>query len=255
MRMLRSLFRAPAARSSSYALRRGLRAYAIGDVHGRRDLLEALLSRIDAERSADPREEEHLILLGDVIDRGPDSSGVIDLLLARARTDPTLTVLSGNHEEMLLAILDGAVGQLEGWLRYGGDACAKSYGIEPEDLLAMSPDAAQQRLQAAIPPAHVHFLRTRCPYLLLGGYAFVHAGVRPGLPIERQLTHDLHWIRAPFLRSSADHGAMIVHGHSISDEPVVLPNRIGIDTGAYASGKLTALCIDGPVRRFVAVQI
>lgn len=254
MNLLRRLFRTPASHPGRFVLARGVRAYAIGDVHGRHDLLARLLARIDDERSADPRAEDHLILLGDLIDRGPDSRGVLDLVLARRETDRTLTVLSGNHEEMLLAILGGASEHLADWLRFGGAACVESYGIDPLALGTMLPDAACEQLRAAIPQAHVALLEGLVSHFSLGTYWFVHAGIRPGIPFEHQQTRDLHWIRAPFLRSTADHGAMVVHGHSISEEPEVRPNRIGIDTGAYASGRLTALCIDGADRRFLEVR-
>ncbi|WP_084581478.1 metallophosphoesterase family protein [Sphingomonas azotifigens] len=254
MRALRWPFRTSAPDAVSFAVPQGVRAYAIGDVHGRRDLLEQLLARIDAERRADPRREEHLILLGDLIDRGPESRGVVDLLLARSHVDPGLTLLCGNHEEMLLAILDGAADQLDAWLRFGGAECAESYGVDPLDLRTQLPEAGIQRLRAAIPAAHLAFFRNLRSYFALGDYVFVHAGVRPGIPIERQQARDLRWIRAPFLRSTANHGAMVVHGHTISEEPESLPNRIGIDTGAYASGRLTALCIDGAERRFLDVR-
>ena len=254
MRMLRLPFRTPRPKSSRFVVARDVRAYAIGDVHGRRDLLEELLARINAERRAAPRREEHLILLGDLIDRGPDSRGVIDLLLARSQVDPTLTLLSGNHEEMLLTILGGAAEHLGDWLRFGGDACAQSYGIDPLELQAMPAEATIARLRAALPAAPLELLQNIRSHFTLGGYVFVHAGIRPGIPIEHQQTRDLHWIRTPFLRSAADHGAMVIHGHSIHPEPDCRTNRIGIDTGAYASGKLTALCIDGPERRFLSVQ-
>lgn len=251
MRKLRWPFRNPASTRSQFSLGRGVRVYAIGDVHGRSDLLTRLFAQIDAERAANPRTKEHLILLGDLIDRGPDSRGVLDLLLDRRATDPTLKLLSGNHEEMLLMLLDGATEHWADWLRFGGAECAESYNLDPLELYAMPPEAAIERLRAAMPEAHLALLRDLDSYLAVGDYIFVHAGIRPGVPIERQLRRDLHWIRAPFLRSTTDHGAMIVHGHSISEEPEIRPNRIGIDTGAYASGRLTALCIDGAERRFL----
>lgn len=251
MRKLRWPFRNPASTRSQFSLGRGVRAYAIGDVHGRSDLLARLLDRIDAERAANPRAEEHLILLGDLIDRGPDSRGVLDLLLARRNVDPTLRLLSGNHEEMLLTILEGEAEHLTDWLRFGGAECVESYGIDPLALQESISETAIHRLRAAIPEAHLALLRGMTSRFAVGEYLFVHAGIRPGIPIEHQQTRDLHWIRSPFLGSMADHGAMIVHGHSISEGPEIRPNRIGIDTGAYASGRLTALCIDGAERRFL----
>ncbi|MHA6721294.1 metallophosphoesterase [Sphingomonas sp. RS6] len=254
MTLLRRILRNADRGTTRRSLAKGVRAYAIGDTHGRSDLLVQLLATIDAERAADPRAEEHLILLGDMIDRGPDSRGVLDLVIARRATDPSLTLLSGNHEEILLAILDGAGEHVGDWLRFGGAACAQSYGLDPQALATMAPAAAIAQLHDAIPQAHINLLRELAPRFSLGSYLFVHAGIRPGIPIEHQLLHDLHWIRAPFLRSKVDHGAIVVHGHSISDEPECRPNRIGIDTGAYASGRLTALCIDGAERRFLDVR-
>lgn len=235
----------------AYALAAGTRAYAIGDVHGRRDLLEALLARIDAERAADPRPREHLVLLGDLIDRGPESRGVLDLLRARQAVDASLTILGGNHEAMLVALLDGGVKDLASWLHFGGEECAASYGLDPLALLA-DPGAAAAMLRAAIPAAHQHLLRSLPDSLRVDDVLFVHAGIRPGVPIDVQASQDLRWIRTPFLRSTADHGVLVVHGHTIVGEPEIHPNRIAIDTGASATGRLTALCLDGAERRFLA---
>ncbi|MET3723639.1 serine/threonine protein phosphatase 1 [Sphingomonas trueperi] len=249
MNMLTELFRRP--EPPAYALPAGTRAYAIGDVHGRRDLLEELLARIDAERAADPRAREHLILLGDLIDRGPDSRGVLDLLLERQASDPSLTILGGNHETMLVAMLDGNLRDLESWLHFGGEECAASYGLDPIALLA-EPAAAPALLRTAIPGAHATLLRALPDSVRIGDVLFVHAGIRPGVALEAQEPQDLRWIRTPFLRSAADHGVLIVHGHTVVGEPEIHPNRIAIDTGASATGRLTALCLDGPERRFLA---
>jgi serine/threonine protein phosphatase 1 len=246
---LTALFRR--ADPPAYALPAGTRAYAIGDVHGRRDLLEELLARIDAERSADPRSREHLILLGDLIDRGPDSRGVLDLLLERQAADPSLTILGGNHEAMLVAMLDGALRDLESWLHFGGEECAVSYGLDPIALLA-DPAGAPVLLHAAIPEAHAALLRALPDSLRVGDVLFVHAGIRPGVTLDAQDPQDLRWIRTPFLRSTVDHGVLVVHGHTVVGEPEVHSNRIAIDTGASATGRLTALCLDGPERRFLA---
>lgn len=247
--MLGSLFRR--AEPRAYAVPADTRTYAIGDVHGRRDLLEALLARIDAERAADPRAVEHLILLGDLIDRGPDSRGVLDLVLARQATDATLTVLGGNHESMLVTLLDGDMWHLESWLHFGGEECARSYGLDPIALLA-EPDRAAEQLRAAIPAAHQALLRTLADSCRVGDVLFAHAGIRPGVALEAQDPQDLRWIRLPFLRSTADHGVLVVHGHTVVGEPEIHTNRIAIDTGASATGRLTALCLDGSSRRFLA---
>ncbi|WP_029623307.1 metallophosphoesterase family protein [Sphingomonas elodea] len=247
--MLRALFRR--ADPPVYALPADTRAYAIGDVHGRRDLLEMLFARIDAERAADPRPCEHLVLLGDLIDRGPDSRGVLDLVLARRAVDPSLTILGGNHEAMLVTLLEGDMWHLESWLHFGGEECAASYGLDPIALLA-EPDRAADRLRAAIPPAHQALLRALPGAHRVGDVLFVHAGIRPGVPIDAQDPQDLRWIRLPFLRSTADHGVLVVHGHTVVGAPEIHANRIAIDTGASATGCLTALCLDGAERRFLA---
>jgi len=246
--MLRSLFRR--ADPPAYAVPADTRVYAIGDVHGCRDLLEELLERIDGERVADPRAHEHLILLGDLIDRGPDSRGVLDLLLARRHVDSSLTILGGNHEAMLVALLDGAHQHLGSWLHFGGEECAASYGIDPISLLS-APAAAPAMLRSAVPTPHQALLRALPDSKRVGDVLFVHAGIRPGIALAAQAPHDLRWIRAPFLQSGADHGVLVVHGHTVVGDPEVHPNRIAIDTGASATGRLTALCLDGRERRFL----
>lgn len=247
--MLGSLFRR--AEPRAYAVPADTRAYAIGDVHGRRDLLEELLARIDAERAADPRAVEHLILLGDLIDRGPDSRGVLDLVLERQAADATLTVLGGNHESMLVTLLDGDMWHLESWLHFGGEECARSYGLDPIALLA-EPHSAAEHLRAGIPAAHQALLRALPDSCRVGDVLFAHAGIRPGVAIDAQDPQDLRWIRLPFLRSTADHGVLVVHGHTVVGEPEIYANRIAIDTGASATGRLTALCLDGTARHFLA---
>lgn len=246
--MLRALFRR--TEPPAYAVPADTRVYAIGDVHGRCDLLEALLARIDAERAASARTVDHLILLGDLIDRGPDSRGVLDLVLARLAEDTTLTVLGGNHEAMLVTLLEGDMWHLESWLHFGGEECATSYGLDPIALLA-EPERAAERLRAAIPGAHQTLLRNLRDSVQVGDVLFAHAGIRPGVAIDAQDPQDLRWIRLPFLRSTADHGVLVVHGHTVVGEPEVHPNRIAIDTGASATGRLTALCLDGNDRRFL----
>lgn len=248
MSMLGALFRR--AEPPVHALPAGTRAYAIGDVHGRRDLLQELLARIDAERAADPRPCEHLILLGDLIDRGPESRSVLDLLLERQAADPSMTILGGNHEAMLVALLDGNPRDLETWLHFGGEECAQSYGLDPIALLA-DPAAAPTLLRTAIPGAHAALLRSLPDSIRVADVLFVHAGIRPGVPLQEQDPQDLRWIRTPFLRSTADHGVLVVHGHTVVGAPEVHPNRIAIDTGASATGCLTALCLDGGKRRFL----
>jgi serine/threonine protein phosphatase 1 len=251
MNMLRSLFSRPMRRPRRFTVPAGRRVYAIGDIHGRSDLLDRLLAHIAADRATAPRQREHIIFLGDLIDRGPDSRGVIDRLLALRETLPNPVFIAGNHEEMLLRILDGGTEHLADWIRFGGHECLESYGVDPRALID-APEAAPATLHEAIPAAHIAFLRAMADSARIGDYLFVHAGIVPGVPIERQLPSDTRWIREPFLRSTADHGVMVVHGHTISADVDERRNRIGIDTGAYASGVLTALCIEGGERRFLS---
>ena len=228
------------------------RAYAIGDVHGRLDLLDALLEQIAADRQGRPCAREFLVLLGDVIDRGPDSRGVVERL--RGLDDPTLhpVFLMGNHEEMLVRALGTQPQRLRDWLTFGGAECVESYGVDPGQVAELDPAAAAAVIRAAIPRGDLAFIDRFADSFRFGDYLFVHAGIRPGIALEHQRTGDLRWIREDFLESTVDHPLLVVHGHTISDGPDERPNRIGIDTGAYASGVLTALCIEGTRRRYLA---
>lgn len=227
---------------------RGHRAYAIGDVHGRLDLLDALLETIDRDdRERAPRQTV-LVMLGDLIDRGPSSAEVVERLrtFERPRTRPVF--LSGNHEEILLRLIGGEERLLAGWLRFGGGECLASYGADPRRIAAMAPDEAIAAIRAAIPDAHVAFLRGFSDTFRFGDYLFVHAGIRPGLPLHQQTQADLRWIRSPFLEDARDHDFMVVHGHTIVETVEQRPNRIALDTGAYRSGVLTALGVEGDDR-------
>jgi serine/threonine protein phosphatase 1 len=233
----------------------GLAVYAIGDIHGRLDLLTDLLAQVavDAERHpADQRRE--LVFLGDYIDRGTESRGVIDALLDLAWPDFTRTFLMGNHEEAMLEFLDGQTDGV-GWLTYGGLETLISYGVAIRKLPTDAESAAEMRdaLQAAVPPSHVDFLRRCVLSHVAGDYVFVHAGVRPGRSLEQQNRRDLLWIREEFLRASGGlPGKVVVHGHTICDTPQDLGHRIDIDTGAFVSGRLTCLVLRGEGRRFLA---
>ncbi|MFM2043858.1 MAG: hypothetical protein RLY86_2434 [Pseudomonadota bacterium] len=232
----------------------GQRLYAVGDIHGRSDLLDRLLERIRADAAAAPKGVQHtLVLLGDYIDRGPDSRGVVDRLSAGPPPGFGLICLMGNHEETMLRFL-AERGTGPGWLRIGGGDTLAGYGIDPP-ATADLPEGfarAQSALAAALPPRHMGFLRGLRLYLRLGGYLFVHAGIRPGVPLERQRRDDLLWIRDPFLSSSVDHGMVVIHGHTVTPVPDRRANRIGIDTGAWASGVLTACVLEGTEQRFLS---
>ena len=230
---------------------RGYRAYAVGDVHGRLDLLDALLGSIERDIKSRPHRKTLLIFLGDVIDRGPDSSGVIERL--RTFENPLVKpyFLAGNHEEVLLRILAGERGVLSDWLKFGGRECLNSYGLDPRSLDLNSERSSLTAVKRAIPPEHARFLASFCDTLSFGDYLFVHAGIRPGVDLSLQTQTDLRWIRSPFLEGAEDHGQVIVHGHSITSTVDERPNRIGIDTGAYRTGVLTALAVEGEKRWFL----
>lgn len=235
------------------ALPPGHRVYAIGDVHGRIDLLETLLATIEADSAGRPRADVLVLLLGDLIDRGPDSAGVVRRAM-RPLGWARLQSLRGNHEAAMLDALDGDRRMLSIWLRNGGDAALRSWGFDAALLDGADTGDIAGALHRAIPAAERAFI-ARCPLSLrLGDYFFVHAGVRPGVRLEQQSDEDMLWIRDDFLASTRNHGAVVVHGHSISETAEALPNRIGVDTGAYATGRLTAIGLDGDQRWFLEAR-
>ncbi len=230
----------------------GWRAYVVGDVHGCLDALDALLARIAADHEGRPRARGLLVFLGDLIDRGPASAQVVERVRTLDFPGFKIVTLAGNHEEVLLKILDGEQTRIEGWLTFGGTEALASYGVDPVEVAAMLPAQAQARITAAIPPEDRAFLQSLGDTFRFGDYLFVHAGLRPGLPLSQQSAKDLRWIREPFLSDPRDHGMTVVHGHTISEEVEERGNRIGIDTGAYRSGRLTALAIEGEKRWYLA---
>lgn len=232
----------------------GRAVYAIGDIHGRLDLLKELLTHIltDAERHPDDRQRD-LVFLGDYIDRGPDSSRVIEALLALELPGFTLFFLMGNHEDAMLEFLDGESNGAA-WLTYGGLETSISYGVPVRRLPVNDESAAELRaaLCSAVPHKHIDFMRRCVLSHVVDDYVFVHAGVRPGRPLEQQSPRDLLWIREEFLRApGALPGRVVVHGHTICDVPQDLGHRIDIDTGAFVSGRLTCLVLRGTARRFL----
>jgi serine/threonine protein phosphatase 1 len=227
------------------------RAYAIGDVHGRLDLLVDLLRQIDQDNAQRRPAKTYIIFLGDLIDRGPDSRGVIEHLLVDPPKFARSVFLKGNHEEFFLRILDGEEDTLVDWLTYGGYQCCESYGISQGWTLNASVREIRERLAVAVPAAHRAFLENMADSFQFGDYLFVHAGIRPGVALEAQTSKDLRWIREGFLDDRTDHGMMVVHGHTIVESPEQHPNRIALDTGAYRSGVLTALGLEGSKRWFL----
>jgi serine/threonine protein phosphatase 1 len=230
---------------------RGYRVYAIGDVHGRRDLLDQLLALIEADLDRDPPEQAVMVFLGDLIDRGNDSHGVVERLRNYQPSGARTVFLLGNHEEVLLRLLAGERAILESWLKFGGAECLMSYGVDAATLNPGNEREALRMVRKAIPESHRAFLRSFADTLRIGDYLFVHAGIRPKIEIDRQTQRDLRWIRRDFLDDEGDHGLVVVHGHTIEPEVQIRPNRIGIDTGAYRSGCLTSLVLEGCERRII----
>lgn len=233
----------------------GLRVYAIGDVHGRSDLLDVLLERIRRDDAARPAAETHLVFLGDLIDRGPDSRGVVERVMALRERAERVHVLKGNHEEVFLQTLDGDAGAMRLFARIGGRETLASYGIGDEEFDNGSYDELVRRAARKVPPSHRDFLAAAEDCLILGDYLFVHAGIRPDVDLEAQSAKDMRWIRGEFLDFEGELNKVVVHGHSVADEVQEHPHRIGIDTGAFRTGKLTALALEGEERWFLQAHL
>ncbi len=254
--MLRDLIGGPRVEAGSPAgrLAEGARVYAIGDIHGEIGLLRQLLDLIaaDAQSLADSPVPPDLVFLGDYVDRGADSRGVIELLSRQPPPGFRCHFLVGNHEAAMLEFLaNPAPGGI--WLEFGGLETLASYGVRASSG-SRAPGRLRElrdRFAEALPPHHLAFVKALKPMVVIDGYAFVHAGIRPGRAIESQKVEDLLWIREPFLGSTRHHGKVIVHGHTIVDQPELLPNRVGLDTGAYASGRLSAAVFWGDQRRIL----
>lgn len=228
-----------------------LRLYVIGDIHGMLDLLERAVAAIHRDVALHGS-DALTVTLGDYVDRGPASRGVIERLAQNPFPTPYVA-LKGNHEGMMEDFLgDPSLGMQ--WRTQGGEQTLRSYGVAARGLMVgrANVDAAA-RLRAALPDSHLLFLRSLKLSLQHGRYFLCHAGVRPGVPLDRQSEHDLLWIRDEFLSSPADFGKIVVHGHTPMREPEVLANRIGIDTGAFASGRLTCVVLEDAGYRFLQV--
>jgi serine/threonine protein phosphatase 1 len=230
----------------------GERVYAVGDIHGRLDLFEQLIAGIEGDDAARGPARTSVVLLGDLVDRGPDSAGVIDAARAWAARR-TVRVLAGNHEEMFLDSFE-RVETLRHFLRYGGKETLLSYPIDPKAYRDFTLEQLQQAMRAAVPVEHREFMMNAEDSIRIGDYLFVHAGIRPGVPLEEQRLSDLRWIRDRFIDHEGDHGFVVVHGHTITAEVEEMPNRIGIDTGAFMSGRLTALGLEGAERWYLTAR-
>jgi serine/threonine protein phosphatase 1 len=228
----------------------GTRIYAVGDIHGRADLLIQLFSRIDVHLVANPVVRPIHIFLGDYVDRGPRSREVLDHLIGRSYSHDSI-FLMGNHELMLSQFLKKPQ-TLKYWRQYGGLDTLMSYGLKaPFNASAEQLAALSVSLQSAMPAQHCRFLEELKPSFECGSFFFVHAGVRPGVALEDQRIDDLLWIRDEFLHYEGDFGKIIVHGHTPAPEPEVRVNRINIDTGAHATGRLTCLILEEDRRWFI----
>jgi len=232
----------------------GMRVYAVGDVHGRLDLLEVLIEALREDNELRGPADTRIIFLGDLVDRGPASAQVIDFLLSGAIDFASVDYIAGNHEDAFLDVLAGRNETAStSWFRFGGVETLKSYGVS-SSAIALRGLALFDELHHKVPRRHIEFLETFEPHLRLGNYLFVHAGIKPGVALERQAPHDLMWIRDEFLEDGRDHGMIVVHGHSVTDAVDRRTNRIGIDTGAYKSGRLTALGLQGTDRWTVSTR-
>ena len=241
-----------AAKKTQPFVPNGLRVYAIGDIHGCLHELDTLLAKI-VDDAIDFVGEKKIVFLGDYIDRGPDSKQVLDRLVTPTEGFKSSYIL-GNHDQTLLDFLEDP-SVFRGWRDFGGRETLMSYGVTPprfdnDDAYAQARDS----LRSVIPQSHLDWLRSLQYSVTIGSYYFVHAGVRPGVPLDRQAPEDQLWIRDEFLLSKGDYGAVVVHGHTPTEEPVRLSNRIGVDTGVYATAKLTAAVLEGTQCRFLSTK-
>jgi len=250
--MVLSLFgrKAPREAGPNGRVPEGRLVVAVGDLHGRLDLFERLWVQIESAARLSAARQRTLVFLGDYVDRGLQSRQLVDRLLAGFAGFETV-FLKGNHDETLLQFLDDPkLGEV--WRNFGGIETLRSYGVQHKP----GSDWAQTRADFAahFPDEHLSFFRSLQLHHAVGDYLFVHAGVRPGLALEHQSEHDMLWIRDEFLNSTMSFGRIVVHGHTPERQPVVRANRIGIDTGAYMTGVLTALLLEGSSQKFLSTD-
>ena len=223
---------------------KGRRAYVVGDIHGCLDLLDRLLAKIEQEIAEDPKAKASIIFLGDIVDRGPSSAQVVERLRTYSHPRASAHFIMGNHEEVMLRVLSGDGDILPNWLKFGGKETLASYGVEARAIRKLDGEDLAKALREYVPESHRRFLASFADSISFGDYVFVHAGVRPGIDLAEQSQFDLRWIREPFLSDVTERGFVVVHGHTISNVVDVTPNRIGVDTGAYSTGILSALAIE-----------
>lgn len=243
--------KAAAAAPLRPAIPAGFRLYAVGDIHGRADLLGRVADAIARDRDAHPGEQALTIVLGDFVDRGPASFAVTERLVAGPFPTPVLG-LRGNHEDVLLQFLEDP-SVLEAWRGFGGIETLFSYGVDVRRvMMGQGFDEAHAAFLRRLPEAHRAFFASLRLSYTAGDYFLCHAGVRPGIPLQKQAEEDLLWIREEFLSSEAFHGKVVVHGHTPRPAPEMRPNRINLDTGAYLTGRLTCLCLSGEGQSLLA---
>lgn len=251
LQRLRDIFRPPPPPRLP-AVPPGTRYYVIGDIHGRLDLYDAMIAAIEAEITANSPAETRIVLLGDLVDRGPESAGVV------ARTQAwqqqrNVRVLVGNHEEMFLSAFERPEA-LRHFVKHGGRETILSYGLSKKQFAALSLEQLFERLPELVPQSARDYIAGFEPMIIAGDYAFVHAGIDPERPLDDQKRTDLLWIRDRFLSHEGPLEKVVVHGHTIFDQVMDCGNRIGIDTGAFRSGVLTALVLDGDQRRILQAR-
>ena len=245
---LRSLFR-PRERARGASVPEGTRWYAIGDIHGCFDLFEKLAEAIEEDDKRCEPADSTVVLLGDLVDRGPDSAKVVEGA-RQWQQSRNVRVLAGNHEEMFLESFDDK-SVLRHFLKHGGRETILSYGIPKKEYNEASISTLQERLHELVPQDHRTFMEGFEEFIVAGDFAFVHAGITPGVPLEEQKRRDLLWIRERFLAHDEPHPHIVVHGHTIFEDVDERSNRIGIDTGAFRFGRLTALVLEGDKRRYI----
>lgn len=254
---LLNLFHRPVPRATEIPeIPTGRRVYAFGDLHGRLDLLSGLEGLIARDVDEAPADRVSIIGLGDYIDRGDDSRRVVDRLVEKFDGPFDLICLRGNHEGMLLNFLERPLATGSSWIKMGGWECLRSYGVDcrwnatGEELLRI-----REAFAVALPPEHLAFYAQLPLNHTVGGYFFCHAGARPGVPLIKQQERDLLWIRDGFVDRDAWFEKMVVHGHTTVTEPFVGKHRINLDTGAYATGRLTCIVLEAEQRRFLEVSV
>lgn len=228
---------------------KGERVYAIGDIHGRCDLFEALTAAIRKDDKKSGNAKTTIVLLGDLIDRGPDSAGVVKAARALQQRH-AVRYLIGNHEEMLLDAFK-SVDIMRHFLKHGGRETILSYGVTVKTFNQATTEELQTMMKELVPKSDRNFIKGFEEMIEIGDYLFVHAGIDPDRPLSDQRKRDTRWIREPFLNSTKKHSHMIVHGHTIVEDIDERANRIGLDTGAYKFGKLTAIVLEGTDRRYI----